>query len=519
MSETNETNENIISQMRQLNQELKARYGSKGICTIGVTPSTKNPSSFVLVMPQHGERKQSRVPLVKKGHNASFSLGGLNVAYGLASEVCTKLRDGSFVWNWLDSFLDKNQQQEAQKTVSQWTEEYVQAWWRKPVKKDGKQVKKAKKDQRYINAVDFLREVFSSLPQNQPFTMAAIEAALKQFPDNQIGQKKVEALSRLLEFAGIYEYKALTDRKREQAIAGIEERPKYVPTDQEIVETCNNGYCTIRRDGRKKGGSHLEAALRQRWLFGLLATYGIRVHEAWMVMNWTNPVEVKAGEFIEIDEDAGQQEYAIGTIQAKQGKVIPAFFDIDNEQPLLVIKGGKTGKRIAMPLSPKGESWIDAFGLKNHDKAHLPEYKEPLKLLSLDGGSSVHECTQQVCDYFRVRVRWDLLPFPRFTAHKLRHAYTHRGRLIGINHQTLALSQGHLPSTADMVYARHFAEERTLEAIQAAQEQLTNSQNTSLPPMESAIAHATAIAGDNADKLDAATRLLSFIYGTPVTLP
>lgn len=506
--------ESLLTQMRQLNKELKARYGSKGICTIGVTPSTKNPSSFVLVMPQQGERKQERVPLMKKGHNAAFSLGGLNVAYGLASEVCTKLRDGTFTYEWLDSFLNKNLQ-EPQKTIGQWVEEFMEWWWKTPIKRNGKQTTKSKKDPRYTHAADFLIETFSVLPQDRPFTKAAIETALKQFPDNQIGRNKVDTLNRLLNFVGIYEYKALTARKREQATAGIQGRDTYVPTDDEIVETYCEGYSLVKRDGKRKGGFEVEGTLRQRWLFGLLATYGIRIHEAWMVMNWTNSIEIKAGEFIEIDEDVGGEEYAIGSTQTRQRKIIPAFFAPNNEQPLLVIRGGKTGKRIAMPLSPKDQDWVDLFDLRNHADAYLPNYKDPLKLVNIGNGCSEYQGTDLTCLYFRRSIRWDLLSSSRFTAHKLRHAFTHRGRLMGINHSVLALSQGHTEETASGVYAKHFADDRTLEAIQLAQEEMANHQNTLLPPIEVAIARASYLAGSDPDKQEFASRLLGFMYGMP----
>lgn len=513
--------EALLSQMDRLNKELKEKHGSRGICTIVPFPSKKEPVSFALRVPfyEEGRTKPERFGLVKRGHNASFTLGGLNVAYGLANEVSVKLKDGTFSRGWLDSFLDKNYSEENQKTIGQWVDEFMEWWWQRPVKKNGKQVKKDKNDRRYISAAQFLTETFSLLPQDRHFHKEAIEATLKQIADNQTGKKKVEALNRLLEFAGIYEYKALLTRKREQAIAGIVSMPKYVPTDEEIVETYSEGYRLSRRDGGNKSPMQLESTLRQRWLFGILATYGIRIHEAWMVMNWTNSVEISAGEFIEIDSDTGDEEYAIDTTRSHHDRTIPAFFSPGNDQPLLVIKGGKTGKRIAMPLSPKGEDWVSSFGLREPGRAYLPNVEEPMKLFKA-GDSSQYKCSQVVCGYFWRSIRWDLLPFPRFTAHKLRHAYTHRGRLMGINHQTLALSQGHLPSTADMVYARHFAEERTLEAIQLAQEQLTNSQNTTLPPLESAIAHASAIASANPnDSLEALAKFASFMYGTQVTLP
>ena len=504
----------LIKQMKQLNNNLKKQYGKRGICTIGVTPSIKNPSAFVLLLPQLAENKQKRISLMKRGHNTGYSLAGLHSAHSLAYTICTKLRDGSFTQEWMEKYLNNITEQE-EKTTEKWIEEYIEAWWKKPIKKDGKQTKKSKKDERQINAADFLLKTFSLLPQDKPLGKKEIEEALKNIPDNQIGRDKVDALNQLLLFADFHECKTLIATKREQAIAGVKPRSKYVPTDDEIIKTYNEGYCLKRRNGTKKGGKHLEGVLRQRWLFGLLATYGIRIHEAWMGMNWTNSVAIKAGEFVEVDVEDENEEYAIATSQKFQGKIIPAFFAPDNPQPLLVIKGGKTGKRIAMPLSPKGQNWVSLFGLKEPGRIYLPRIKDPLKLFKTKRGSQLR-CSRGVCDFFRTCIRWDLLDF-RFTAHKLRHAYTHRGRLIGVNHQVLALSQGHLPTTADMVYARHFAEERTLEAIQAAQEQIANTQNMTLPPLEAAIAHARLLALDESSS-KALAAFVSFIYGTEVCL-
>ena len=170
--------ESLIAQMQQFNRELKQRYGSRGICTIAVLPDQKRPSSFGLVFSRssNSKTKQYRHGLIDRGHNTEFSLNGLNVAYGLASEVSSKLKDGSFSFDWLDKFLNKDRGADQRKTIGEWVQEFVVWWWKKPVKKGNKRVRKKQDQKNEARLKYYYLEPFSLLPQDQIFSLSAVES-------------------------------------------------------------------------------------------------------------------------------------------------------------------------------------------------------------------------------------------------------------------------------------------------------------------------------------------------------
>ena len=75
----------------------------------------------------------------------------------------------------------------------------------------------------------------------------------------------------------------------------------------------------------------------------MLATYGIRVHEAWNIKNWDTPVTLKDGDWIAIADDTEdvESEDEKGKYDYRQfhgqSITIPAILDPDNKDYLLCI--------------------------------------------------------------------------------------------------------------------------------------------------------------------------------------
>jgi integrase len=55
-----------------------------------------------------------------------------------------------------------------------------------------------------------------------------------------------------------------------------------------------------------------------------------------------------------------------------------------------------------------------------------------------------------------------------FTPHDLRHAYNHRGRVLGIPSNILAMTLGHSETENMTTYAKHMALETKREALESA---------------------------------------------------
>jgi hypothetical protein len=234
----------------------------------------------------------------------------------------------------------------------------------------------------------------------------------------------------------------------------------------------------------------------------MMAVYGIRAHELFHVMNWHNPVDISGDEWVTVDseENSTDEEYGESQEQLGDDRTIPAFFDPTNPFPMLVIGDKtKTGKRLAIPLSPPGENWIEQFHLK--DELLLPPIKDATSL----GNNGHSKGIQGISQYFKNQsasgIRWDLTGVPLFTSHKLRHAYTHRGRSIGFDAWKLAQAQGHTLNTAENVYAKHFHGQRT-KAMLIDEMRRIQGQSTKSLSLEQAIARAPAVAAATGLNLD-----------------
>jgi len=101
----------------------------------------------------------------------------------------------------------------------------------------------------------------------------------------------------------------------------------------------------------------------------------------------------------------------------------------------------------------------------------------------------------------------------KFSSHKLRHAYTHRGRCLGVNPWKLAQSQGHTLSTAESVYAKNLASQRTAAMLKEEWQRVY--QQNKLPQLtkEQAVKISESLKAETTDVETAMSKLLEAIYG------
>jgi hypothetical protein len=198
--------------------------------------------------------------------------------------------------------------------------------------------------------------------------------------------------------------------------------------------------------------------------FGMMATYGLRDHESW---NIENLYEV-------VDFDGG---------------LIPALNDPNNTTNLIVISANtKTGRRLAMPVSPDGKNWVELFDLKN---------PKPLEVnLNVKHPQSV---------YSETLTRAFKAANLKFRPYDLRHAFNHRCEERGISTAVAALSLGH-SEAMNAQYKRNRRVSRTINVLTQAIE--SQSIITAKLSLEQALTTNQKIVGDDSTIETAYTDIL-----------
>ena len=206
-------------------------------------------------------------------------------------------------------------------------------------------------------------------------------------------------------------------------------------------------------------------------MYGLLAVYGIRVHEAWNIKNWNEPVTLKDGDWIavaddteDIDNEKDEGKYIYQQYKGKD-QIIPAILDPDNEKHCLCIgHKTKTGYRMAFPISPGNQNWVKEFNLVQ--KLNLPDIDNPLKKRGDNEDGSMN-CSTLTANWFNKKQYG-------FTPHALRHAYNIRGHKKGYNQKQLADGLGHSIVMNGTTYLRNEKASSKIEGIMLEMDRLKN---------------------------------------------
>jgi integrase len=379
------------------------------------------------------------------GCGCSFTKRGIQDAERIAELVTNQLSANSFTWDWFNALVGKEvkTEKEEKPTCKQLIIEYQTHWL-----KENKQLK---------NPLSCWQRRFRHLER----VMGNDDTQLTSFTIKQIVEKTennspnrtytLQALLMFLDYFDISDYHKLIQSYKAQNKPNPKKR--NVPSDERIKEVFKNGFKPSVTANKKM----LSRYPQWQFLYGLLATYGLRIHEAWNIANWDKPVILQKGDWIavEINLDGDEDKYE----QYKDsGTVVPAILDPSNKEKILCIKHAtKTGYRMAMPISPQGENWIDKFNLIQ--PLNLPDIKNPLAIEgTLTRG---FECSNQACRWFRARNYG-------FTPHDLRHAYNHRGHHLGYNPTTLSNSLGHSLQVNNSIYLKTMPDTRKMQMMTEA---------------------------------------------------
>jgi integrase len=205
------------------------------------------------------------------------------------------------------------------------------------------------------------QRVFDSLNSQADLTEAVLRQAIERTAPNTRSRRRwCLTLSKLAKFAGLEcDFKPLQGK-----YSATQVDPRYLPTDEHIAEW----FYKITNPG-------------WRWIYGIIATYGLRNHEA----------------------------FFLDTTELEQGGC------------LIMVTEGKTDHRLVWPCYPE---WIEQFGLRTK---HLPPVT----------GADHAAYGQRVTHYFA-----NVLKLP-FTALDLRHRWAIRTLEFGLPVELAAKQMGH----------------------------------------------------------------------------
>ena len=494
------------------NSEIKGDYGSRGISTVSLQKRGKGTATLQLRFSYPVTREGIQDPQQYSiGMGSAFSSMCRNKAYSSSRLVTHALKisrfssNGIAFWDWLDyDVLKVSKPGEEKHIVGDLIDEYKKHW----IKLNSD---KSQPEMRYHSLRGYYLD---KLPRDVELSGKVIESFLMALPDNQTLKNGIAIIKDLLTYHRLIDAYLSNLNCRKYTGKDTKERKAYTPNDEQIIKVYESGFLLVTKDGRKKQPRHQQSTRFYQFVYGIMATYGIRAHEFFHVLNWHQPVDVSSGEWVTVDSDgnyATEDEYGSSDYQLSDSRTIPAFFDPGSSQPILVIGDDtKTGKRLAVPLSPPGDDWVMRFKLKDG----LPEcpIEDPSELGRARQSKGSHAIQRYFNNSNHGGIVWDLANVARFTSHKLRHAYTHRGRSIGFDPWKLAQSQGHTLTTAENVYAKNFHGIRTKEMLLSEMERV---KHRVMPQItyDQALMRVAAIKAKSENIDDFASQMLAEIYG------
>ena len=391
---------------------------------------------------------------IQRSPNCSFNKRGIDEAEKIAAMVTNQLVARQYSDEWLDNLLGKSKPNQAKKqlTCSEMIKEYKEYWFR-----ENKKLKRPTRS--WYVCHNRLELVFNEY--NKEISLTAIEQVI-QSTDNNTSTRTyaLNALTNFLDYFRINRFSEVITRYKKKNKP--QKKNKYTPSDLKIVNVFENGFKVNKNCPKKYRYRHTQ----WQFLYGLLAVYGLRIHEAWNIANWNKPVILKNGDWVEVGlEDESGKETTFVEQYRGDDEIIPAITDPNNKLHILAIKHDtKTGYRMAMPLSPLGYNWLEMFDLIG--ELRLPNIENPLQVFGNKdtGGFS---CTNKTC-------QWFLNHKYGFTPHALRHAYNHRAHQQNLNPKLIADSLGHSLQMNQSTYLNSMNNSRKVQMMKQAISQAQN---------------------------------------------
>ncbi|MDX2213186.1 MAG: hypothetical protein SFY66_07845 [Oculatellaceae cyanobacterium bins.114] len=192
----------------------------------------------------------------KKAYRQKIALGvkatpaGLQFAERRARELANDLDANRFSWaDWLEQ---DDSDSESRITVGEWVERFEADYWKR----------REKNDQSLETWKSDYQKTFNKLP-HEPLTPELLLSVIEKTPaDSRNRKRTVQVLARLAKFAGLsVEFGHLVGSYSARRV-----NPRSLPADALIVR--------VRDELQHEGW---------RWVLGMMACYGLRPHEVFLV--------------------------------------------------------------------------------------------------------------------------------------------------------------------------------------------------------------------------------------------
>ena len=323
---------------------------------------------------------------------------GVKTAIAKARELDWQLTTKTF--QWTPELLGKQaqkialpEQEQPAKLISELIEEYEKEYW-KTHDKNSRQGKR--------NWEESYLQYLKKLSQDVPLSNVTLgEALTKTNPNTASRRLLVWQLRKFCDFCNFDGTKIIDS----YATKIPKRKARNVPNDDEIIAN----FQKIGEPLPLKASKTDTQPEQWQWVYGMLATYGLRPHEL----------------------------FAID---------LKAFTDSSNIYHLVTLKpelteGTKTGER-KCGIPPLHPEWVELFDLKN--------VKMPL-------------FTSQIKNRHGTISKKFLKHKLRFTPYDLRHAYAIRGHRLRIPIRTMADYMGHTVQEHTVTYQSHMSKNTNIE--------------------------------------------------------
>jgi integrase len=376
--------ENQATRIELINQDFKT---SGIVCRLAINKT----SLLIRYTDPNGKRRSISPP------NCDLTPPGILAAQNMASIISHALRLRNYSQEWLDlEIYHKTEKVEAiVLTIGTIRSEFPDRWIKYrsgDLESTDRQKSRTLKD--YLASLDRLIKT-AKLSDNSKFDGTAIKLLLDLHPEGSDKRFRAkEILSIVSTVFGVpYNFKNIGKRPKP--------KQRELPTMDEIVKAYNS-------IGDLENVNPISAKYYQ-WVFGILATYGLR------------PQEI----------------FAIDRSKSFNPKMDNWLF-LDGK----LCDGIKTGNRIIPPLLP---DWVELFNLKCFPQSPLVNSKLPVKVSKIGQYFSTHKLGIRPYD--------------------LRHAYAIRGDKLGKPLVAMSRAMGHDVATHVRIYQRWISIEDQIESF------------------------------------------------------
>ncbi|MDY6901730.1 MAG: site-specific integrase [Cyanobacteriota bacterium] len=337
----------------------------------------------------------------KKQYDLSLGIpannNGLKTAIEESYELGKLIARHTFVWN--EKYLGvKNQEKKRIKTIGDLLEKFEDNYY--------------KTREKTITSQNTFANYISVIKRNFSLTHLATKNNFESVINSCKGNKKNELLAVSSVFIKTFNLEFTLDIKRDQ----VTPKHRNIPDDQKIIDS----YQLFEKFALNRKNTNISDATETwemwRWVYGMLATFGLRPRELFVKPN--------------INWWISQQ---------------------NTDSTWKVDKNTKTGYREVIPFVPE---WIELFDLKN-----------PRALTILENKTSQIKSVQHINWMRRDISRWFKKVGVEFQPYDLRHACAIRSHLQGIPIKAAADNLGHTVDEHTRTYQRWFGIENRKKAF------------------------------------------------------